>query len=297
MELQGSEKGLPLKTEKPQPHGRYSWWQRLKAWLRPENVPEFWDKTGSLICEGCRRAYPLAGFQPLTMESCPQCGDLIFVPMKIDDFWLMEPLGSGGMGSVYKAWHPDYEDQYLAVKIAPRFNTAANLRPNLIREIETLRAIGFHPAIANLVFAKEDPEQPYMVTHFIDGERLDLRIRRLGKLSEEEVLLTALTLLSALAFIYQCGFLYRDLKPQNIIVTEEGPCLIDFGICRSIRELDRMPEPSVEGSALYCPPERMRQEKEGPWSEIYSLGMVMYHALAGAPYVTARDIETITALN
>ncbi|MEM2915448.1 MAG: serine/threonine-protein kinase, partial [Candidatus Bathyarchaeia archaeon] len=136
-------------------------------------------------------------------------------------------------------------------------------------------------------------------TRFIAGESLDERIMRLGKLPEVEVLFIALRILSAEYHIYSKGFLYRDLKPENILISpEEGCFLCDFGICLPIEEARKADTGDIiQGSPLYLPPERLLGEGEDIYSEIYSLGLVMYHTLVGKPFFEGDDVDQIAKMH
>jgi len=235
----------------------------------------------------------------LTLHPCHKCKTMNFTPKMVGGFWLMTPLGGGGMGSVYKSIHPDFEGEDFAVKILPKEKRDdAESITNLIREIRTMKSIGHHPAIASIVIAGSEETDYFMATRHVAGERLDRKIGLLGELSTRESLLIGLRLLSAVAFTYDRGYLFRDMKPQNVILSKDGACLIDFGICLRLEDaLNTDVGEHVEGSALYYPPERLTEQGERANSEIYSLGMVLYHSLTGSPYFTAKDIETITTLS
>ncbi len=133
-----------------------------------------------------------------------------------------------------------------------------------------------------------------MATQFISGERLDKRIERLGTLDDIEVILIALRLLAAETHIYNCGYLFRDLKPENVLITEDdGAFLYDYGICIKVEDGVNDTAEYVEGSPFYMPPERLSGEGERANSEIYSLGMILYHALAGKTYFSASELKQL----
>ena len=273
--------------------------RRLLRWLLggPRAGPLDQFRDGAFECGGCRRLLPFADLPVLSLQPCPKCGESNFVPRRVAGYWLFAPLGSGGMGSVYQAYHQDAGDTLFAVKILPRERQQdPRLIQNLEREIVAMRAVGDHPCLVAAVSAGDEDGVHYLVTRFVRGERLDLRIARLGKVPERETLLIALRVLGGLAHVYNRGYLFRDMKPQNVIVGPDGARIFDFGICLSVEAARRGGPEHVAGSALYYPPERLTGDGEGAYSEIYSLGMVLYHALTGSPYFTARDVETMTTL-
>jgi serine/threonine protein kinase len=136
----------------------------------------------------------------------------------------------------------------------------------------------------------------YLVTEYVEGETLEARIaREPGGLDEELVLKDMLDLTSLLEAITSQGYLFRDLKPQNIIIRPDGrPVLLDYGIAMSAEEANSLCELNyIDGSPHYVPPERLIGETEDARSEIYSLGMVMVHALTGRPYFQLSGKQAI----
>jgi len=127
----------------------------------------------------------------------------------------------------------------------------------------------------------------------IDGERLDKRIQRLRKLPEVEALLIALRILAGETHIYNQGFLFRDMKPENVIVNNDGAFLFDYGICIRVEDAYEDMGDVVSGSPIYWPPERVMGEVEMARSEIYSIGMVLYHCVQGEPYFQAKEIDAM----
>lgn len=254
---------------------------------------------GAWVCTDCGYPSSLADYEPLVAGKCSHCGAVNFVPLKLGKFWLFYPLGGGGMGSVYKAYWEEQPDKFFAVKILPR-NQKDN--PRLIEALEEetriIGALGEHPCIVSMVSAGCTDGEHYLATTYVDGERFDKRIERVGKLPENDVLLIGLRLLAAEAHIYNRGYLFRDLKPENIILTEtEGAYLFDYGICMPVKEAMEEPGDVIQGSVLYFPPERIGGEGEQVSSEIYCLGMVLYHALTGKPFFTANEIRGIARMH
>ncbi len=250
---------------------------------------------GGFLCSKCKKFIELEGLHPLEMGRCPYCDTPNFIPQRISQFWLFYPLGGGGMGAVYKAYHEDVRDEFFAVKVLPREKkTDPELIENLQLEATTVTALGSHPCIIGGIETGFEDGEHYLATQFISGERLDKRIDRLGKLPEFEVVSIALRLLSAEAHIYNQGFLFRDMKPENVMITEKnGAYLYDYGICLDVEEAQNQAGDYVEGSPFYMPPERLSGGTEGAYSEIYSLGMVLYNTLAGKTYFSAKELKEL----
>lgn len=261
---------------------------------RDENPVEAYLR-GTFRCTECGAFGDLEGLPTLAMSPCPRCETPNFIPLQMAEYWLTAPLGGGGMGAVYKGFHQDNLDRLLAIKVLPRNKLGdEKLIKALTQEFDVVTQIGTHPCIVGAVDSGWVNEEPYLVMDFIRGERLDQRINRVEKLTERDALLVGLRILSGEAYIYNRGFLFRDLKPENVICTdEEGAFLFDFGICMPLEKALHNDDDIIEGSPIYFPPERLTGEGENASSEIYSLGMVMYHAVAGHPYFTSRELNTI----
>ena len=258
--------------------------------------PTVFFRQGQFVCGGCGDPLPLEDYTPLTMGECQACGDSTFVPLRIAGFWLCVPLGGGGMGSVYAAYHEDAEDEQFAVKILPRRKKQdASLIQNLLDEAEVSSRISGHPCVVNFVDSGVEDDEHYLASELVRGERLDRRIDHGGKFTETETLLIGLQLLSAETHIYNHGYLYRDMKPQNVIMTEErGAVLYDYGLCMPVEDaVQDQRGDTFDGSVLYFPPERATGEGEHACSEIYSLGMVMYHVVTGKPFFAGEDAVNI----
>jgi serine/threonine-protein kinase len=193
------------------------------------------------------------------------------------------------MGSVYKAFCERNPDQDYAVKILPRQKKTDQLLIDaLTREASVGKSFGRHPHLVSVVDYGRDGDEYFNAMEFCKGERLEQLIEDPDLIPQKFVLLWALQILSAEQRMFECGFLFRDLKPQNIIIDDQGNAkLIDYGLCEKVESAPMENADSIEGSPLYMPPERIVGAMENMSSEIYSLGMVMFHALAKKTYYTA----------
>lgn len=250
---------------------------------------------GFFPCQDCGHHIPAKDLTPLQMVECTKCHSINFVPLKIGDFLLYEPLGGGGMGSVYRACWSENPDELYAVKVLGREEKTFPVHIQaLLNEAKTAKIIGDHRClIAGIDSGYEDGEY-YSAMECVEGNRLDQLIDLNRKLPERDVLQIALHILAAEQHIYNCGFLYRDLKPENIIIDTEGfAVLIDYGLCLPREEALNPEDAYVSGSPYYLPPERLLGLGEDAYSEIYSLGMVLYYALSGKTYYDANEVEAL----
>ena len=235
-------------------------------------------EAGKLNCKSCSSKLSFKDLPTLTFYKCPNCDEDIFIPLLMGKYWLFDSLGKGGMGQVYKAFNNETGKMY-AVKILQHEE-----------EAEIGLEICSHSNICSVIEYGQFESKHYMVTELLEGERLDRLVsKNHGGVDEEKVMLWGLQILSALQHIYDCGYLYRDLKPQNLIVDNNGEdiVLFDFGLCIKLDNTEYLDGDSVEGSPQYFPPERCDFKKEDMYSEIYSLGMVLFFCLAGRPYFGA----------
>src|SRR5215210_1086587 len=141
-----------------------------------------------------------------------------------------------------------------------------------------------HPHVVNVIDAGEegDPPQPYIVFEFVAGETLKERIRRLGRLPVVEALAYAIEIGRALTAAHQHGIVHRDIKPQNILIDEEGTAKVtDFGIARSLTEEGLTAEGRVLGTTDYVSPEQALGQDVTGQSDLYSLGVVLFEMLTG----------------
>ena len=202
------------------------------------------------------------------------------------------------MGSVYQALSEDESGTY-AVKVLSRDqHDNQELIDAIIREGEIGKLLGKAPNIAEVIdYGYEDGEY-FIISHQVEGTRLDVFISTASHLSEKQALDILIQLIDAEIHIVNCGFLYRDIKPENIIIAEDTTSvkLVDFGLCISLEQAANPEETdTLEGSPHYLPPERIVAEPEGEHSEIYSLGMLLFHMLSGTTYFSRTEIMKLMA--
>ncbi len=206
-------------------------------------------------------------------------------------------LGQGGMGAVYRAW-----DTRLNVAVAlkemlsqPGAELAMleRLREQFYQEATVLARLS-HPHLVRVTdFFLEGPNA-YLVMDFVQGESLDLIIKREGAITEPQVLLWAEQLLDALEYCHEQGIIHRDIKPQNVIIRPDSRAmLVDFGLVKMWNPTDPRTQTVMRGLGTpeYAPPEQYDAQAghTDPRSDIYSLGATLYHALTGQAPPTATQ--------
>ncbi|MFA6568311.1 MAG: protein kinase [Victivallales bacterium] len=251
---------------------------------------------GFVKCPSCPAEIPLSSAAPLEVINCPRCSAQVLIPLKIKNYWLYFPLGGGGMGSVYKAVSSAGEGREYAVKVLPRREKAnRDFIKALLHEGKAGTSLGSHPNIIGIVECGVDGDEHFLVAEFIDGDRLDLLVGDRKQLPEKKAIGITLQVLEAEIHILKCGYLFRDLKPQNIIIDKSGTArLFDYGLCATLEETaEANLADEVHGSPFYIPPERIVGAPEGEFSEIYSLGMILFYMLAGRTYYSLAEVNDL----
>jgi serine/threonine-protein kinase len=190
-------------------------------------------------------------------------------------------VGSGGMSTVYRAFDTVLERQ-VAIKLMHR--EIADDSDQLERFRREARAVAqlSHPHIVGVIDAGEDEHRPYIVLEYVEGETLKERIRRLGRLAVSEAVAYAIEIARALECAHSRHIVHRDVKPQNVLVDEEGSAKVtDFGIARTLDEDGLTAAGRVLGTTDYVSPEQALGEHVTGQSDLYSLGIVLFEMLTG----------------
>src|SRR4051812_9148793 len=198
-----------------------------------------------------------------------------------DRYRLDEQVGSGGMSTVYRAFDTTLERQ-VAIKLMHR--PLAEHSDQLERFRREARAVAQlnHPHIVGVIDAGEDDGAPFIVFEFVDGETLKDRIRRNGRLAIPEAIAYAIEIARALGAAHAQGIVHRDVKPQNVLIDEEGAAKVtDFGIARTLDQEGLTADGRVLGTTDYVSPEQAMGHGVTGQSDLYSLGIVLFEMLTG----------------
>ena len=190
-------------------------------------------------------------------------------------------VGTGGMSTVYRAFDSTLERR-VAIKLMHRDIAADSDQLERFRREARAVAQLSHPHIVGVIDAGEEDGRPYIVFEYVEGETLKDRIRRLGRLPVDEAIAYAIEIARALSAAHARGIVHRDVKPQNVLVDEEGSAKVtDFGIARSMDDSGLTAEGRVLGTTDYVSPEQALGHDVNGQSDIYSLGIVLYEMLTG----------------
>src|SRR6202035_2910495 len=190
-------------------------------------------------------------------------------------------IGAGGMSTVYRALDETLQRQ-VAIKLLNR--EVASDSDQLERFRREARAVAqlSHPHIVGVIDAGEDEGRPYIVFEYVEGETLKERIRRCGRLPIAEAVAYAIEIARALGAAHSRHIVHRDVKPQNVLIDEEGSAKVtDFGIARTRDEEGLTADGRVLGTTDYVSPEQALGQPVTGQSDLYSLGIALYEMLTG----------------
>ena len=251
-----------------------------------------------IACSSCGQHLDVTDLQAFSRVICPTCSTKLLVPMVIGNYQLLTPVGSGGMGTVYKAFDSALQ-RFVAVKLMKK-ELASNKEfvADFTREARAAAALN-HPNIAQILsFGQTDETngQYYIVMELLEGGSLDHMIETHKRVAELDVLNIGIQVASALKAAYQRGVIHRDIKPGNILFNAESQAkVVDFGLAQFAgAEEEKKQEDGIWGTPYYISPEKLSGEREDFRSDIYSLGGTLFHALAGrAPFEANSATEVV----
>ena len=200
-------------------------------------------------------------------------------PELIGPYRLRGRLGAGGMGRVYLGLSPG--GRTVAVKvIRAELAQDAEFRARFRREVAVARTVS-GLFTAPVIDADVDGPVPWLATAYVPGPSLAAAVSQHGPLPAASVLALARGLAEALSAIHAAGVVHRDLKPANVLLAEDGPRVIDFGISRAVEASALTHTGLVVGSPGFMSPEQAEGREVGPPSDIFSLGAVLAFAATG----------------
>ncbi len=279
--------------------------------------------TDSGVAEGAREAAEDRG------SNAPTCGPprptlpkpfplprlpLTLLPMiltpgtRLGPYRILAPLGSGGMGEVYRA-HDDRLGRDVAIKvITERLAATPEARARFEREARAASALN-HPNIITIYEIGQQGPTTFIAMEWIEGKTLGERLAS-GAMPLEELLHVAAQVAAGLSKAHQAGIVHRDLKPGNIMVTEDGVVkILDFGLAKLTEPPDASPSDATTrdlastrmgvlvGTPAYMSPEQVGGRPADFRSDQFSLGLVLYEMATGkGAFARATDLQTIAAL-
>ena len=194
---------------------------------------------------------------------------------------VIEEVGKGGMGRVYKALDKEINEEVALKLLKPEIASDESTIERFRNELKFSRKIA-HKNVCKMYHLAKDEETPYITMEYVSGEDLKSLVKKKGKLSDEEAISIAKQVCEGLAEAHELGVVHRDLKPQNIMIDEKGRAkIMDFGIARSVEAPGVTQTGVMIGTPDYISPEQAEGEEADQRSDIYSLGAVLYEMVTG----------------
>ncbi len=236
--------------------------------------------------------------------------ELITVGTAIAHYRILEPLGAGGMGTVYKA-HDEKLNRIVAVKVLqPDMVAHEDRRRRFLQEARAASALN-HPHILTVYEIGDAEGKPYIVMEYIEGETLRQKITT-QTLPLHDALNIVMQIAQGLTKAHEHGIVHRDLKPENLMVTRDGYAkILDFGLAKLVERKRATNADSGEntqiqvkthsgtilGTVKYMSPEQVLGKRLDLRSDIFSFGVVVYEILTGkSPFASDNDIDTMHAI-
>ena len=235
------------------------------------------------------------------------------VPVEtIAHYRIIEPIGAGGMGAVYKAFDNKLQ-RIVALKVLPpEYVSQQDRRRRFFQEARAASALN-HPHILTVYEVGEDDGRPYIAMEFVEGETLRQKIKA-NALQLKEAIEIAIQIAAGLARAHELGIIHRDLKPENLMLSRDGYAkILDFGLAKLVAERDRALVADSEqktlirgvqtqsgtlmGTVNYMAPEQLLGQRVDRRCDVFSFGVVLCEMLTGsAPFVHDNRIDTMHAI-
>jgi len=265
-----------------------------------------------LICPGCASKYNASVLSPGTQYKCRKCGNTLEVPdhgtaqelepevdllealdaedlvgQIIANCEILERIGEGGMGVVYRGKHLTLERD-VAVKVLPNKMTSEFFRGRFLAESRAAAKL-IHPNVVQIFDAGEEKGNPYIVMEYVEGATVKQLINTRKRLGLAFVVRVVSEAAQGLAAAHRLKLVHRDVKPENIMISFTGDTkVMDFGLAKDVgMQGDVTKAGMLMGTPYYMAPEQFMSDVEVDHrADIYALGVTLYHMLAGKPPYT-----------
>lgn len=243
-------------------------------------------------CPDCGTAIDVSDEEPLSAVICPTCGTPSVVAMQIDHFELVDVLGRGGMGVVYRAQDTSL-DRPVALKLLKKSEGASDEQIQQLATEAAITASINHPHVVKVYTTGMDHGRFYIAMELVDKGTLDHLIELQGRVAESQVLEVGIQIAQGLRAAQQAGLIHRDVKPGNILFADAHTAkIVDFGLAVFMEDEEKV-RGEVWGTPYYVAPEKLDNKPEDFRSDIYSLGGTLFHALAGRPPFEAENASLV----
>jgi WD40 repeat protein/serine/threonine protein kinase len=242
-------------------------------------------------------ARPKTGHPPELTEflAPPQSKDEIG---RLGTYRVLQILGAGGMGVVYKAEDPGLQRLVALKAMLPSLGATPTARERFLREARAAAGIK-HDHIVTIFQVGEDRGVPFLAMEFLEGEPLDSRLKAVPRLPIGDVLRIGREIAAGLAAAHRRGLVHRDIKPANVwLDADSGRVkILDFGLARGAEDTQLTQQGAIVGTPAYMAPEQARGETVDPRCDLFSLGCVLYRLCTGQQPFKGKDtISTLMAI-
>ena len=243
-------------------------------------------------CPACGGAIDVSEELPFAQIYCPHCGEGMRARRIFNNFELVELIGEGGMGSVFKAYDHNL-GRMVALKVLRREMSAREDERTKLEQEARITASVNHPHVVRVYSFGEADGQFYLAMELVEKGSLDDLMSVQTRVSEVQVLEIGLQIAQGLEAASEKGLIHRDVKPGNILFSDAHTTkIVDFGLARVLEE-EAEARGEIWGTPYYIAPERLNYEPEDFRSDIYSLGGTLFHAIAGRPPFEAESASLV----
>ncbi|MBI4242642.1 MAG: serine/threonine protein kinase [Planctomycetes bacterium] len=221
--------------------------------------------------------------------------DLFNTKISLQDYDVLEKIAQGGMGVVYKAKNKN-NGHLVAIKVLPpELRENASYVGRFLSEMTTIASLK-HPNLVSALDAGDTGKILYYVMEYVDGLSCHQILLKSGIFPEKDIYKVAQQIARAFCYLQDNGLVHRDIKPQNILITRSGEVkLCDLGIAKDIHQKSNETSHTLKGNIIgtpfYMSPEQAAGHKLDIRSDIYSLGVTMYHLAVGKPPFEGNPTE------
>jgi hypothetical protein len=243
-------------------------------------------------CPICDTLMDVTDHAPLAQVRCPNCGQPLQAHRQFNNYRLIELLGEGGMGSVFKAVDRNL-NRNVALKILKKECSANEEERARLEEEARITASINHPHVVKVFSFGEDHCQFYLAMELAEKGSLDDLMGIQQRLSEIQAVQVGIQIAEGLDAALERNLIHRDIKPGNILFSDPHTAkLVDFGLAIVMDEAAHA-RGEIWGTPYYIAPEKLDNQPEDFRSDIYSLGGTLFHALAGRPPYEAERASTV----
>jgi DNA helicase-2/ATP-dependent DNA helicase PcrA len=229
----------------------------------------------------------------------------------IAHYRIIEPIGAGGMGAVYKAYDTTLQRVVALKLLPPEYISQQDRRRRFFQEARAASALN-HPHILTVYEVGEDDGKPYIAMEYVEGETLRQKIRS-RSLTVKETLDFSIQIAEGLGKAHEAGIIHRDLKPENLMIRRDGYAkILDFGLAKLVAQRERSlaadsgqktllrvdtESGTMLGTVNYMSPEQLLGQRVDHRCDIFSFGVVLCELLTGTcPFVNENRIDTMHAI-